>query len=215
MSTPPVTMTPCPFGSKMSKSFWVPCYNLATCDLDLLLSPKQVLLTFTKQKNGTLAKLLKHGSTGQVLMSPVLAVLCCICHLHQHHAPPATALHTVYLPAGTTTNVTSNQLAVMLCHTCRTIPKLGLHPSNIFTHALCASGAMALLCARVDPLLVQLIGRWKSDAMLHYLYTCKQPTCMTLPPTCSWGGEFKLVPNQTLPKQALSLLASCPVTDIA
>jgi hypothetical protein len=51
------------------------CFNAATCDLDFLLSPAQVLLTFTKQKNGTLGENLKHGSTGHVLMSPVLAML--------------------------------------------------------------------------------------------------------------------------------------------
>jgi hypothetical protein len=190
------------------------CYNAATCAMDLLLYPEQVLLTFTKQKNGTLGEKLKHGSTGHPLMSPVLAVLRRVCHLCQHHAPPATPLHTVYLPTNKTVNVTSNRLTAMLRCTCRNMPELGLSPSDISTRALRASGAMALLCARADPLLVQLIGRWKSDAMLRYLHL--QATNMhDLATHMLSGGEFKLLPNQTLPPQALSLLASCPAAESA
>ena len=185
------------------------CYNAATCDLDLLLSPEQVLLTFTKQKNGTLGEKLKHGSTDQVLMSPVLAVLRRVRHLRQHNAPSTTALHTVYLGNGKTAQVTSNRLTAMLRRSCRNMPELGLDPSDISARALRAGGAMALLCARVDPLLVQLIGRWKSDAMLRYLHL--QATNMhDLATRMLSGGEFKLLPNQILPQQALSLLSGHP-----
>ena len=34
-----------------------------------------------------------------------------------------------------------------------------------------ASDAMALLMARVDTDTIRLVGRWCSDAMLHYLHT--------------------------------------------
>jgi hypothetical protein len=188
------------------------CFNAATCDLDLLLSPEQVLLTFTKQKNGTLGEKLKHGSTRHVLMSPVLATLRRVRHLRHHNAPTTTALHTVYLPSGTTTHVTSNRLTAMLCRTCRQMPKLGLQPEDISARPLRTGGVMALLCAQVDPLLVQLIGRWKSDAMLRYLHL--QATNIHDPVTRMLsGGEFKLLPNQTLPQRALTLLASCPAAE--
>jgi hypothetical protein len=190
------------------------CFNAATCDLDLLLSPEQVLLTFTKQKNGTLGEKLKHGSTGHVLMSPVLATLGQVRHLRHYNAPPTAALHTVYLPSGSTTNITSNHLTAMLRRTCRQMPELGLQSGDISARALRASGAMALLCAQVDPLLVQLIGRWKSNAMLRYLHL--QATNMHNLATCMLlGVEFKLLPNQTLPQRALTLLASCPAAETA
>jgi hypothetical protein len=51
------------------------CFNAVICNLDLLLSPRQVLLMFTKQQNGTIGERLKHSSTGHVIMSPVLAML--------------------------------------------------------------------------------------------------------------------------------------------
>jgi hypothetical protein len=89
------------------------------------------------------------------------------------------------------------------------MPELGLQPSeDISARALRAGGAMVLFCAQVDPLLVQSIGQWKSDAMFWYLHL--QATNMhDLATRMLSGGEFKLLPNQTLPQWALALLASC------
>jgi hypothetical protein len=128
--------------------------------------------------------------------------------------PLPTLLHTVFLPAGTTTQVTSNRLTAMLRRTCRLIPELGLQPSEISARALRAGGAMALLCARVNPLLVQLIGRWRSNVMLRYLHL--QATNMhDLASRILSGGNFKLLPNQTLPSKAVVLLSSCPTAESA
>jgi hypothetical protein len=122
------------------------CYNAATRDLVLIPSPDQVHLTFTKQKNRECGKKLAHGSTDQVLMSPIHAVLRRVRHLRENNAPPTTPLHTVFLSAGTTTQVTSNRLTAMLRPTCHLVPELGLQPSEISARALRARGAMALLC---------------------------------------------------------------------
>jgi hypothetical protein len=102
----------------------------------------------------------------------------------------------------------------MLRRTCRQMPELGLQPGDISARALRAGGAMALMCAQVDPRLVQLIGRWKYDAMLRYLHL--QATNMhDLATRMLSGGEFKLLPNQTLPQRALTLLASFPTAETA
>jgi hypothetical protein len=42
----------------------------------------------------------------------------------------------------------------------------GLAPEDISIRSLRASGAMALLCARVDTDVIRLMGRWRSDEML-------------------------------------------------
>jgi hypothetical protein len=42
----------------------------------------------------------------------------------------------------------------------------GLALEDISIHSLRASGAMALLCARVDTDMIRLLGRWRSDEML-------------------------------------------------
>ena len=45
----------------------------------------------------------------------------------------------------------------------------GIDPSCISTRSLRPGGATALLCANIDKDAIQLLGRWKSDAMLRYL----------------------------------------------
>lgn len=99
-----------------------------------------------------------------------------------------------YLPSGTIINVPSNRFTAMPCRTCCQTPELvGLQAEDISAPALCASGAMVLLCAQVDPLLVQLIGWWKPDRMLQYLHL--QATNMHNLVTCMLlRGEFKLIP---------------------
>ena len=39
-------------------------------------------------------------------------------------------------------------------------------PDEVSAHSLRAGGAAALLCTNVDPNVIQLLGRWKSDAMI-------------------------------------------------
>jgi hypothetical protein len=46
---------------------------------------------------------------------------------------------------------------------------IGLDPKEYSEHSLRRGGATALLCAGIDPLWVQLQGRWWSDAYKLYL----------------------------------------------
>lgn len=52
---------------------------------------------------------------------------------------------------------------------------LGIHPNEIDARSLRAGGATALLCANVDQNTIQLLGRWKSDAMIRYLHISANP----------------------------------------
>jgi hypothetical protein len=45
----------------------------------------------------------------------------------------------------------------------------GINPDRISARSLRPGGATALLCSDTDPNIIQLLGRWKSDAMLRYL----------------------------------------------
>jgi hypothetical protein len=142
-----------------------------------------------------------HGATDQVLMSPIHAVLRRVHHLRQNNAPADTHLHTVFLPAGTTTQVTSNRLSAMLRRTCRLMPEL---PSEISARALRAGGAMALLCARVDPPIVQLIGRCFGTS------TSKLPTCMTLPAGCYLAATSSSYLTKRSPLKQLPFCPAAP-----
>ena len=46
----------------------------------------------------------------------------------------------------------------------------GIRPADISARSLRASGAMAMLCAEIDPVKTRLMGRWNSDSMLDYLH---------------------------------------------
>jgi hypothetical protein len=48
---------------------------------------------------------------------------------------------------------------------------------------------MALLCAKVNTDLIQLLGRWRSDIMLRYLYVQAQPVMRNFARLMVQGGQ--------------------------
>jgi hypothetical protein len=54
---------------------------------------------------------------------------------------------------------------------------------------------MALLCDQVDRSIIQLLGRWKSDAMLRYLHIQAEPLMRGFAATMLKGGDYSLLPN--------------------
>ena len=55
---------------------------------------------------------------------------------------------------------------------------------------------MALLCARVDADLIQLVGRWRSDAMFRYLHVQAAPLTSNFAPRMLQFGDFSLTAPQ-------------------
>ena len=49
-------------------------------------------------------------------------------------------------------------------------------PSEVSARSLHAADAMALLVAKVDPTIIQILGRWRSDEMFRYLHLTAEPT---------------------------------------
>ena len=49
---------------------------------------------------------------------------------------------------------------------------------------------MALLCAGVDPDVIKLVGRWRSDAMFRYLHAQAEPLVGNLAATMHQHGAF-------------------------
>jgi hypothetical protein len=72
----------------------------------------------------------------------------------------------------------------------------GLQPPDISIRSLRSSGAMALLCAKVDTDLIRLLGRWRSDEMLRYLHVQSFPIVAPLAAQMLQHGTFTLIPNQ-------------------
>ena len=67
---------------------------------------------------------------------------------------------------------------------------------------------MALLNSQVDSNVIQLIGRWKSDAMLRYLHVQAAPVMRDFSRLMLSGGHYTLLPNQ-LVQQALVPQRAC------
>jgi hypothetical protein len=57
---------------------------------------------------------------------------------------------------------------------------------------------MALLRADVDPMVIQLMGRWKSDTMIRYLHRSTLDTS-DLSARMLLGGTFVIPQHQHLP----------------
>jgi hypothetical protein len=74
----------------------------------------------------------------------------------------------------------------------------GIQPHDISIRSLCSSGAMALLCTREDTDTICLLGRWRSDEMLHYLHVQAVPLVAPLANQMLRQGSYTLLPNIAL-----------------
>jgi hypothetical protein len=157
-----------------------------------------VCLEFTTQKNGVRGELIGLGPSGHPAFCPVQAIINRVIHLRQHNAQPTTPLYTFYnaswFQISTSTLTAELRIAVQALG-----QAVGLVPSEVSIRSLRASGAMAMLCAKIDPDRIRLLGRWRSDEMLRYLHVQAYPLVADLAPAMLSHGSFHLLPNIHLP----------------
>ena len=168
-------------------------------------------MTYTTQKNGVPGESIGHGRSPDPYVGPIQALARRVEHLRQHNAPPDTPLHAVF-SNGTWKHVTSRDITAALRlaaianhHIC------GIDPNEISARGLRAGGAMALLCARIDPDIIRLVGRWRSDEMLRYLHTQAYPLMHTFASAMTLHGSFSLIPGHNVPAPALPILNQVPL----
>jgi hypothetical protein len=147
----------------MSSSTLPPPAHFASLD-----RATSVQLEFTTQKNMVCGEVLTHGCSGHSIACPVAAIIRRLKHLCSNNASPLTPLYHVYTPTGTS-HVTSILITAAI-RVAAASTTTGFNPSNVNACALCAGGAMALLCAQVDTNIIKMVGRWRSDAMFRYLH---------------------------------------------
>ena len=180
----------------------VPALRMATRVIDLARAPdKDVLsatsgtLTFSDQKNCDRNEKIGHHDNGHPVASPMKAIAGQVIHLRQHGAPPNTPL-CAYSHDGDWFTVNPTMLTRLLRQAAARVgEKYGITPDDISARALRASGAMALLCANVDPVRIQLFGRWKSDCMLRYLHVQADSLVKDLSGQMLASGDFSFVPG--------------------
>ena len=61
-------------------------------------------------------------------------------------------------------------------------PNLVFTAKDVSTSSICAGGDMKLLYSSIGSDTIKLIGCWRSDRMLHYLYFRQSPSHATFPP---------------------------------
>lgn len=153
-----------------------------------------VALVFTTQKNGVKGETIGHARSNDPEACPVRAVIRRLLYLRSLGVPSDTFLcayqhrSQIKLLGSKTITDFLRQATVILG------PSLGFLPSDVSAKSLRAAGAMALLQERVDSNIIQLIGRWKSDAMYRYLHI-QSPNLMSgFSALMLTGGNYSLLP---------------------
>ena len=140
-----------------------------------LLAASSAALTFTTQKNGVENEVIRLGRSGDPFLCPTLAIARRVIHLRDANAPGHAPLSRVFAPNGVQ-KVTPTLITKTLRDAVLYIgADLGFLPSEVSARSLRAAGATALLVANVDPDVIRLLGRWRSDEMLRYLHVSAEP----------------------------------------
>jgi hypothetical protein len=172
--------------------------NHYTCPEQLLDAATHVALEFTNQKNGVRGELVGLGRSGHAVLCPVIATIARLKHFRLHRACPKTPLYT-YFTHHNHSFIKTDSLTQLLRRACSYLgPTVGVTPQDISIRSLRSSGAMALLCADVDPDRIRLVGRWKSDEMLRNLHVQALPIVAPLATLMVQHGFFSFIPNNRL-----------------
>ena len=173
--------------------------NLHTAPVHDILAATSASYTFTKQKNGIANEIISHGRANHPLCCPVRATirLVLVHRLHQtpHNKPLASYYHNNKLIPVKANDVTERIKQAAAANFNAT----GIKPSELSARSLRAGGAMALLCGNVDFDLIQMLGRWHSDAMIRYLHLQAQPVSQKLAAKMFNHGTYNFLPTETVP----------------
>jgi hypothetical protein len=175
--------------------------DVATCPPLTLLSCTFVSFTFSTQKNGIRGESIGHGHTQSPTACPVRAAARRVLYLRSINAPPTSFLCAVgpqFIP------ISSSVVTSLLRRACTSLGNpAGFSSANISAKSLRASGVMALLNSNVDQDIIQLIGRWRSDASLRYLHVQAQDIMQGFSARMLQGGTYSLIPDPTTPTSPL------------
>ena len=173
--------------------------HLANAPTSQLQQARFASLTFTNQKNGVRGEVIGLACSGDPFLCPVKAIVRRVIYLRSHNATPDTPLSRLF---DTTARVTAAVITTTIRDSVGFLgPELGFLPSDVSARCLRAAGATALLLARVDPDVIRLIGRWRSDEMLRYLHVQAYSLMKDYSRLMLSSGDYTLIPNQLVPQR--------------
>ena len=168
----------------------------------------RAILTFTDQKNAVRGEQISHTTTADPFLCPCKALVRLCQRLLHHHAAPTTPIHTYFTPAGTCEHISQHHVTTALrTAACHVRHLTGIDPALLSARSLRPGGATALLCSGIDSNIIQLLGRWKSDAMLRYLRVAAHATSANFAQRMLDAGTYTFAPtsfahhHQPLPLQ--------------
>jgi hypothetical protein len=152
-------------------------------------------LTFTDQKNAVKGEQICHLVSSHPRLCPVKALLRICAHLRLHRAPPDTPIYTCYSASGVELISPWHITGALRRSAAALLPTTGIDPLLLSSRSLRPGGATALLCSGVDANIIQLLGRWKSDAMLRYLRVASLAHTTNFAEGMLQAGAFTFAPG--------------------
>jgi hypothetical protein len=153
-------------------------------------------LTFNDQKNAVRGEQISHAATNDPLLCPCKAIWRICQRLRARNAEPTAPLYAYYRPDGSRHYIKPHLVTNALRHAAvRTQHLTGIDPFLLSARSLRPGGATALLCAAVDKDVIQLIGRWKSDAMLRYLHVAARASSVRFSQLMLDAGDYTFAPH--------------------
>jgi hypothetical protein len=125
------------------------------------------------QKNDHKHETVIHGRTDHPILCPVKQWARLITRIRTYPGTTdETPVCTVFWRHDRREQMTSRQVITSLRATCATIgsAQLGFEPEKIGTHSLRLGAAMEMYLAGVSVYTIMQIGRWSSNAFLHYIW---------------------------------------------
>jgi hypothetical protein len=165
--------------------------SLTTASDAELLQSRFGSLTFDRQKNGVRGEVIGLGISKDSLLCPVRALGRRIVHLRSHNAP-LTIPFTIK-PNG---QKSPQQVSPPPYET----PSKSSGMIWAFSHQMSQLGVLVQrVQMRLDPDVIRLIDRWRSDEMLRYLHVQAAPLMSDYSRRMLSAGHFTLITNGSVP----------------
>ena len=138
--------------------------------------------------------------SGDPLLCPRDALARQIIHLRKHSADKTQPIASFMTPKGSWKHVTPTMITkVFKGAVSLSGENLGFLPKDVSARSLRAAGAMALLCSSIITDIIRLIGRWRSEEMLRYLYLQVEPLMRGFSKRMVTHGNYRMLPGQRVP----------------
>jgi hypothetical protein len=146
--------------------------HLISAPLANLELADSVAITFEMQKNDSKFDTVIHGRTDDPVLCPVLQWARLVNRIWSYEGTTRDMLVcTFQRSGGQLDTIASSQVLTRLRAAAKAVgsARLGFEPKEIGTHSLCLGAAMEMYLAGVPVYTIMLIGRWSSNAFLHYI----------------------------------------------